>query len=117
MNESSTSRGRSGIRPTTVCWRGTGGSRTLFEGGRAPKIVAQNCSPRFFWARRRSFVGPAWTQPSRRVAQNLFTGAYMAFRNPRAHRELAHDLGAALGEFLLLNQLYLLEMGSERYDQ
>ena len=40
---------------------------------------------------------------------SLFTGTYMACRNPRAHRELKHDPGIALGEFLLLNHLFLLE--------
>ena len=45
---------------------------------------------------------------------NLFVGAYMAFRNPRAHRELrdyAHD---QLTEFLLLNHLYVLEAQSRK---
>lgn len=40
---------------------------------------------------------------------NLFVGAYLAFRNPRAHRELQYSDCGALMEFLLLNQLYLLE--------
>jgi hypothetical protein len=40
---------------------------------------------------------------------NLFTGAYMAYRNPRAHKELEHRINEQLMEFLLLNQLYCLE--------
>jgi uncharacterized protein (TIGR02391 family) len=40
---------------------------------------------------------------------NLFTGAYMAYRNPRAHRELKTYQDAQLAECLLLNQLYRLE--------
>ncbi|MDP1530339.1 TIGR02391 family protein [Rhodoferax sp.] len=39
----------------------------------------------------------------------LFTGAYMAYRNPRAHRELQGDPNELLAEFLLLNHLYMLE--------
>lgn len=39
---------------------------------------------------------------------NLFVGAYMAFRNPRAHKELG-DGPRALAEFLLLNELFILE--------
>lgn len=39
----------------------------------------------------------------------LFTGAYMAYRNPRAHKESLQVGRAALAEFLLINQLYLLE--------
>jgi hypothetical protein len=44
---------------------------------------------------------------------NLFTGAYMAHRNPRAHRELKDFPSKQLVEFLLLNHLYLLEKDSE----
>lgn len=39
----------------------------------------------------------------------MFTGAYQAFRNPRAHRTLEHDLPTALSEFLVLNQLFRFE--------
>jgi len=40
---------------------------------------------------------------------NLFTGAFMAHRNPRAHQELRADAEAQLRELLLLNHLYVLE--------
>jgi len=43
---------------------------------------------------------------------NLFTGVYMSFRNPRAHKELKDDPDKQLREFLLLNQLYELESSS-----
>jgi len=39
----------------------------------------------------------------------LFTGAYQAFRNPRAHRVMASTGPDELAEFLMLNQLFLLE--------
>lgn len=39
----------------------------------------------------------------------LFVGAFMAYRNPRAHRENASATGHELAEFLLLNHLFLLE--------
>ncbi len=39
----------------------------------------------------------------------LFAAVYMAYRNPRAHKEVDSDRSAELAEFLLLNQLYLLE--------
>lgn len=49
-------------------------------------------------------------QPSELVGRvNLFTGAYMAHRNPRAHREMSEDMMASLSEFLLLNHLFKLE--------
>ncbi|HEY5107262.1 MAG TPA: TIGR02391 family protein [Caulobacteraceae bacterium] len=41
---------------------------------------------------------------------SLFTGAFMAYRNPRAHREGVQ--AELLAEFLLLNQLYRLEAES-----
>lgn len=40
---------------------------------------------------------------------NLFTGAYMAFRNARAHREKDENLIHQYREFILVNELYLLE--------
>nr|WP_034426145.1 TIGR02391 family protein [Acinetobacter sp. ANC 3789] len=40
---------------------------------------------------------------------NLFTGTYMAFRNARAHREKDENLVHQYREFLLINELYLLE--------
>jgi hypothetical protein len=43
---------------------------------------------------------------------NLFTGTYLAYRNPRAHRELEEYANDQLNEFLLLNHLYLLEKES-----
>lgn len=49
-------------------------------------------------------------QPSELVGRvNLFTGAYMAHRNPRAHREMREDMAVLLSEFLLLNHLFKLE--------
>ncbi|MGC2590881.1 MAG: TIGR02391 family protein, partial [Xanthobacteraceae bacterium] len=39
----------------------------------------------------------------------LFTAAYMAHRNPRAHRELKGYQDAQLSEFLILNHLFGLE--------
>ncbi len=39
---------------------------------------------------------------------NLFVGAYLAYRNPRAHHEKKHDTYEQLSEFLLLNHLYQL---------
>lgn len=40
---------------------------------------------------------------------NLFTGTYMAFRNARAHRESTENYAQMFREFLLVNELYLLE--------
>jgi len=43
---------------------------------------------------------------------NMFVGAYAAYRNPRAHRELGHDSSAQLCELLVINQLYCWERGA-----
>jgi hypothetical protein len=40
---------------------------------------------------------------------NLFVGAYGAFRNPRAHKELDQDRATLLCEFQTLNLLFRLE--------
>jgi hypothetical protein len=39
----------------------------------------------------------------------LFTGVYMAYRNKRAHKELDSSQEEIVREFLLLNELYVLE--------
>ena len=40
---------------------------------------------------------------------SLFVGAFLAHRNPRAHRELEHDRQQQIEEFFLLNMLFRLE--------
>lgn len=48
--------------------------------------------------------------PSEQVGRmQLFNATYMAYRNPRAHRELDDDGKSVLAEFLLVNHLYRLE--------
>lgn len=42
----------------------------------------------------------------------LFVGAFMAYRNPHAHRETIEESGTLLLEFLLLNHLFVLERSS-----
>ncbi len=39
----------------------------------------------------------------------LFTGIYMAFRNKRAHRQPTTGIDEAVREFMLLNELFILE--------
>ena len=39
----------------------------------------------------------------------LFSSTYMAFRNPRAHREVNHSAREQLMELLFLNSLFILE--------
>ena len=45
----------------------------------------------------------------------LFTGAYQAFRNPRAHRTQSDNIAKAVAEFMLLNQLFLLEAEAKEH--
>lgn len=40
---------------------------------------------------------------------SLFIGVYKAYRNKRAHHEQSYDLASAVREFMLLNELYILE--------
>ena len=44
----------------------------------------------------------------------LFTGAIQAFRNPRAHREMHDHTGVPLAEFLMVNQLFVLERQAKK---
>lgn len=51
-----------------------------------------------------------WSAPDKAERQgraNLFSAVFMAYRNPRAHRELRTP--EAVSEFLLINQLFKLE--------
>lgn len=50
---------------------------------------------------------PVLDENERAGRLNLITGAYMAYRNPRAHQEKPRS--ELLAEFLLLNQLFRLE--------
>ncbi|TYP93527.1 Protein of unknown function (Hypoth_ymh) [Fodinibius salinus] len=43
----------------------------------------------------------------------IFVGVYMAFRNPKAHREQRQSLSDQISEFLLLNKLFQLEAESD----
>ena len=63
-----------------------------------------------------AFVGPTsklrWTDVDggeQTGRASLFTGTFMAYRNPRAHREPANRPDKQLTEFLLLNHLFVLE--------
>ena len=48
---------------------------------------------------------------------SMFTSIFGAYRNPRSHRELISDKNKLLREFLLINELYLLEGAAvERVD-
>jgi hypothetical protein len=64
----------------------------------------------------RAFMPPAGKLQWRNIDESetvgraqLFTGAFKAHRNPRAHKELKSDSHNQLTEFLLLNHLYRLE--------
>lgn len=45
---------------------------------------------------------------------NLFVSVFNAFRNPRAHRELSSSPSELLREFLLINELFVLESKAQR---
>lgn len=51
----------------------------------------------------------------RKGRANLFSAIYMAYRNRRSHSELAANLAEEAREFLLINELFLLE--SEAVEQ
>lgn len=49
------------------------------------------------------------SENEQRGRASLFAGTFMAFRNPRAHNESAHQKAEYLRELMMLNQLYALE--------
>jgi hypothetical protein len=56
------------------------------------------------------FLSWGTDDPAEQVGMgNPFVSAFLAHRNPRAHRELDDDSLSQLSEFLLLNHLYRLE--------
>lgn len=57
-------------------------------------------------------VWPGISNAERIARSNLFVGAYGAFRNPRAHRELVQDKADQVCEFQTLNHLFRLEAKS-----
>lgn len=66
-------------------------------------------------APRLSWSGLSAAEQSGRGA--LFTSAYRAYRNPRAHRELRSDSIDQTREFLLLNHLFSLERSAVEASQ
>jgi Protein of unknown function (Hypoth_ymh) len=62
-----------------------------------------------FLGEKPKLIWDGLTAAEQNARGSLFTAAYAAFRNPRAHRELGHDSHSQLLEFLLLNHLYILE--------
>lgn len=56
---------------------------------------------------------PDISVPERQGRTSLFIGAFAAFRNRRAHREADTCAHAMTNEFLLVNQLFLLEQEAE----
>lgn len=57
-------------------------------------------------------------EPAEREGRSaMFEGIYMAFRNRRAHRELNLSLDEEMREFMLINELFLLESQAIDRDQ
>ena len=84
------------------------------------RIASQQHGLRLF---QQAFLGapPILSWPGASTAEqaaycSLFTGAYGAFRNPRAHRELPSDSHDQTREFLLLNHLFCLERSAIESD-
>lgn len=78
--------------------------RTGLEGESGSKLFSQaflsNDAP-LYW--------PELPEAEARGRAGLFTSIYMAYRNSRAHKENVTTLDDAIREFLLINQLFILE--------
>lgn len=96
-------------RPTDSLLRGfrrledTIRSRTRLADGTA-KLMSQA-----FGGDRSPLMWPVADPSEQTGRMQLFTGAFQAYRNAHAHRELDDDPAGLMNAFLLLNHLYALE--------
>ncbi|MCU8075660.1 TIGR02391 family protein [Shewanella sp. SM29] len=78
--------------------------RTGLEGESGSKLFSQS-----FLSNDAPLYWPELPEAEARGRAALFTGVYMAYRNSRAHKENVTTLDDAIREFLLINQLFILE--------
>ncbi len=78
--------------------------RSQLEDASGAKLFSQ-----VFQANDRKLYWPDVLPPETQGRVNLFTGTYMAYRNSRAHKEVATPPSDGVREFLLINQLFVLE--------
>lgn len=78
--------------------------RTDLDGSSGTKLFSrafQGNEPILHW--------PDISEAESKGRVSLLTGAYMAYRNNRAHKESETNLNDAVKEFLLINQLFVME--------
>jgi uncharacterized protein (TIGR02391 family) len=89
------------------------GFRRLEDSVRSRTGLTEHGSKLFAQAFSRDQAPLSWALPDpteQSGRAQLFAGAFMAFRNPRAHREeQTTDFATPLREFLVLNELFRLE--------
>lgn len=78
--------------------------RTGLEGESGSKLFSQA-----FLSNNAPLYWPELPEAEARGRAGLFTSIYMAYRNSRAHKENVTTLDDAMREFLLINQLFILE--------
>ncbi len=80
-------------------------NRTNFEG----EVIGAKLFNKAFRGENAPLYWESIEPAEREGRAAMFEGIYMAFRNRRAHRELKLSLDEEIREFLLVNELFLLE--------
>ena len=78
--------------------------RTSLDGESGSKLFSQA-----FLSSNAPLYWPELPEAEAKGRAALFTGVYMAYRNSRAHKENETTIDDAIREFLMINQLFILE--------
>jgi hypothetical protein len=83
--------------------------RTCLDGESGSKLFSQA-----FLSSNAPLYWPELPEAEAKGRAALFTGVYMAYRNSRAHKENLTTIDDAIREFLMINQLFILEFEAQK---
>lgn len=85
--------------------------RTGLDGESGSKLFSQA-----FLSNNAPLYWPEIPEAEAKGRAALFTGVYMAYRNSRAHKENLTTIDDAIREFLMINQLFILEFEAQKQE-
>ncbi len=85
--------------------------RTGLDGESGSKLFSQA-----FLSNNAPLYWPELPEAEAKGRAALFTGVYMAYRNSRAHKENLTTIDDAIREFLMINQLFILEFKAQKQE-
>lgn len=83
--------------------------KRISKGDENVDVTGSKLFAKAFHSEEAKLIWPGLAKGECQGRANLFTGAFLAHRNARAHRESVENIDACISEFLLLNHLYQLE--------